>query len=339
MIEARALSRRYPWPQPWWARLRQAGPRPGIQAVADLSLDLAEGRTLALVGESGCGKTTVGRMLVGLETPDAGEVRVDGQPLHATLSGPAGPALALRRRLQMVFQDPQGSLDPRWRVGDAVAEPLLEHRLCPPAEVPGRVAALMEAVGLSPDDMPRWPHQFSGGQRQRVSIARALASEPRYLICDEPTSALDVSVQAQVLNLLVDLQAERRLGLLFISHDLAVVRYVADQVAVMYLGRLVEQAPKATLFAMPRHPYTRLLLGAAPDLGLSGRARTPVPGDLPDPMAVPGGCAFHPRCPHAQARCRDEIPAWGPADGGQGDAPVPGLVHRVACHLVADGRL
>jgi peptide/nickel transport system ATP-binding protein len=266
--------------------------------------------------------------MVGLETPTAGRALVDAADVHATLAGPADAARALRRRVQMIFRDPYASLNPRWRVRDIVAEPLLEQRLVARADAPARVDALLAAVGLPGVDARRYPHQFSGGQRQRISIARALATEPGFLVCDEPTSALDVSVQAQVLNLMVELQRERRLTCLFISHNLVVVRYVSDAVGVMYLGRLVEIAPRATLFGSPRHPYTHVLLDSVPDVARTGRVRVPIQGELPDPLAPPLGCAFHPRCPHANERCRVERPELLPAGAT-----------RVACHAVHEGRL
>jgi peptide/nickel transport system ATP-binding protein len=328
MIEARGLSKTFDVSAPWLDRLLdRAGPR-RLHAVDDVSFEIPRGRTLALVGESGCGKSTLARMLVGLETPSGGEVRIDGADVHATLAGPRGDARKLRRRIQMIFQDPYASLNPRWRILDIVAEPLLEQGLVTRAEAPARVAALLAAVGLPHADPRRFPHQFSGGQRQRISIARALATEPAFLVCDEPTSALDVSVQAQVLNLMVELQRARELTCVFISHNLVVVRYVSDIVGVMYLGRLVELAPKAALFATPRHPYTHMLLAAIPDVSLSGRARTAVQGEVPNPLAPPQGCAFHPRCPHANERCRAERPLLLPAG-----------TTRVACHAVQEGRL
>jgi peptide/nickel transport system ATP-binding protein len=235
----------------------------------------------------------------------------------------------LRRRMQMIFQDPYASLNPRWKVLDIVGEPLREHGLISDdAGLRTKVGALLHAVGLSAADMPKFAHQFSGGQRQRISIARALATQPEFLVCDEPTSALDVSVQAQVLNIMKDLQREQGLTYLFISHNLAVVRHVADQVGVMYLGRLVELADKAELFARPRHPYTRMLLDAIPDIHMSGSARTPVQGEVPNPLNPPSGCAFHPRCPHANARCAAERPATIDSGGA-----------RVACHALAEGRI
>jgi peptide/nickel transport system ATP-binding protein len=229
----------------------------------------------------------------------------------------------------MIFQDPYASLNPRWTVEEIVGEPLHEHGIISDeAQLKDRVAELLVSVGLSPHDMVKFPHQFSGGQRQRVSIARALATQPEFLVCDEPTSALDVSVQAQVLNIMKDLQRERGLTYLFISHNLAVVRHVSDQVGVMYLGRLVEVAGKQQLFGQPRHPYTRMLLDAIPKMHDTGRARTPVQGEVPNPLAPPTGCAFHPRCPHANERCTMERPAL---------LEIQGI--KVACHAVEEGRI
>jgi peptide/nickel transport system ATP-binding protein len=328
VVEARRLGKTYELHAPWTDRLlRRGGPR-RIVAVDDVSFRIARGRTLALVGESGCGKSTLARLMVGLETPTHGSAWVDRVEVQATLAGPEDAARALRRRMQMVFQDPYASLNPRWRIGDIVAEPLLEQGLILPDQAPQRVAALLASVGLEGLDVRRFPHQFSGGQRQRVSIARAIATSPEFLVCDEPTSSLDVSVQAQVLNLMVDLQRERALTCLFISHNLVVVRYVADDVGVMYLGRLVELAPKAELFVAPRHPYTRMLLAAVPDLRSRERERAPVLGEVPDPLAPPAGCAFHPRCPHANERCRVEQPVLRASGAAQ-----------VACHAVEEGRL
>jgi peptide/nickel transport system ATP-binding protein len=328
MIEARALGKAYDVSAPWLDRvLNRAAPR-RLQAVDEVSFTIERGRTLALVGESGCGKSTLARLMVGLEVPTRGSMHVDGADVHATLAGPRAAARALRRRMQMIFQDPYASLNPRWRILDIVAEPLLEQGLIRRAEAPARVAALLAAVGLPQADARKFPHQFSGGQRQRISIARALATEPEFLVCDEPTSALDVSVQAQVLNLMVDLRRGRGLTCVFISHNLVVVRYVSDVVGVMYLGRLVEIAPKGSLFGAPRHPYTHMLLAAIPDVRMAARRRGAVAGEVPNPLAPPPGCAFHPRCPHANERCRIERPMLlqaGPS--------------RVACHAVEEGRL
>ncbi|MBQ0930088.1 ATP-binding cassette domain-containing protein [Ideonella sp. 4Y16] len=327
LVQVQDLSRRFDVSAPWLTRVIERRPRQWLQAVDGVSFEIERGRTLALVGESGCGKSTVARVLVGLYEPSGGQVLFDGRDAHAVYA--SADALALRRRVQMIFQDPYASLNPRWRVGDIVGEPLREHGLAPDAAArEGRVAELLQSVGLSAADGAKFPHQFSGGQRQRVSIARALATAPEFLVCDEPTSALDVSVQAQVLNLMKDLQRERGLTYLFISHNLAVVRHVSDEVGVMYLGRLVERAPTRRLFAMPRHPYTRMLLDAIPSLAAPGRARTPVQGDVPNPLQPPTGCGFHPRCPLANARCRAERPALRALDEG-------GVV---ACHAVEEGR-
>ena len=325
LVEVRDLTKTFDVSAPWLNRVIERRPRQWVHAVDGVSFEIPKGQTLALVGESGCGKSTVARLLVGLHAPTRGEVRIDGQSLHATLVTPEGQAL--RRRLQMIFQDPYASLNPRWTVADIVGEPLLEHGLLTDrAALRERAAELLTQVGLAGADLDRFPHQFSGGQRQRVSIARALATSPEFLVCDEPTSALDVSVQAQVLNLMKDLQ--RGLTYLFISHNLAVVRHVSDRVGVMYLGRLVEVADKRTLFRQPRHPYTRMLLDAIPDIRMSGRARTPVQGEVPDALNPPAGCAFNPRCPHANARCRAERPVLTEVDGV-----------RVACHAVEERRI
>jgi peptide/nickel transport system ATP-binding protein len=276
-----------------------------------------------LVGESGCGKSTVARLAVGLYRPSAGQVMFDGRDLAE-----ARAASDQRRRMQMIFQDPYASLNPRWRVRDIIAEPIRAFGLLPDrAAQEARVAELLTQVGLSPLDGHKFPHEFSGGQRQRISIARALSSNPEFLVCDEPTSALDVSVQAQILNLMKELQSRMGLTYLFISHNLAVVRQVSDQIGVMYLGRIAELAPAESLFRRPRHPYTRALMEAIPDLDMTGRARIPVGGEVPSPINPPTGCAFHPRCPLAGPRCKAERPELKPA----GDA-------MVACHAVEEGR-
>ncbi|TSE24864.1 Oligopeptide transport ATP-binding protein OppF [Tepidimonas sediminis] len=327
LVAVHDLARTFDVSAPWLNRVLERKPRQLLHAVDGVTFDIPRGCTLALVGESGCGKSTVARLLVGLYRPSRGRVLFEGQDVHATLATRQGRVL--RRRVQMIFQDPYASLNPRWRVEAIVAEPLREHGLVRDrAALRERVAELLRAVGLSPHDMVKYPHQFSGGQRQRISIARALATQPQFLVCDEPTSALDVSVQAQVLNLMKDLQRQHGLTYLFISHNLAVVRHVSDQVGVMYLGRLVELADKRTLFAQPRHPYTRMLLEAIPKLHATGQARTPVQGEVPNPLNPPGGCAFHPRCPHADARCQAERPALQTIGGV-----------RVACHAVQEGRI
>ncbi len=322
VLEARGLARVFDVSRPWMQRLLAREGRILLHAVSEASFEIERGTTLALVGESGCGKSTVARMAVGLLPPSAGEIRFEGQPLSL-----ARRRAALRRRMNMIFQDPYASLNPRWRVRDIVAEPIRAFRLARRREVPARVARLLVQVGLSANDGERYPHEFSGGQRQRVSIARALASEPEFLVCDEPTSALDVSVQAQILNLMRDLQLRLDLTYLFISHNLAVVRHMADRLGVMYLGRIVEIGPAAEIFAAPRHPYTRLLLDAIPDLEMTGRPRTPVGGEVPSPIDPPPGCPFHPRCPLANERCRVERPGYTRA-----------VDVLVACHAVEEGR-
>jgi peptide/nickel transport system ATP-binding protein len=327
LVQARDLARTFDVSAPWLNRVIEQRPRQLLHAVDGVSFDIAKGQTLALVGESGCGKSTVAKLLVGLYEPTRGSFEFGGQDAHAVFKRPEGRQL--RRRIQMIFQDPYASLNPRWTVEDIVGEPLVEHRIIGDrAQLGERVAQLLSSVGLSPQDMEKYPHQFSGGQRQRISIARALATEPEFLVCDEPTSALDVSVQAQVLNIMKDLQRERGLTYLFISHNLAVVRHVSDQVGVMYLGRVVELAGKNRLFGNPRHPYTRMLLDAIPKMHDTGRARTPVQGEVPNPLNPPTGCTFHPRCPHANARCKAERPAL---------LEIQGI--RVACHAVEEGRI
>jgi peptide/nickel transport system ATP-binding protein len=289
-----------------------------------VSFSIRRGETVALVGESGCGKSTVARLIVGLYAPSRGQIVFEGADLADPASAP------LRRRMQMIFQDPYASLNPRWRVRDIVAEPLVAHGVIPgAAALEARLALLLTQVGLAAEDGEKYPHEFSGGQRQRISIARALSSNPEFLVCDEPTSALDVSVQAQILNLMKDLQQRLGLTYLFISHNLAVVAHIATRVGVMYLGRLVEVADAKSLFESPRHPYTRMLIDAIPDLEMSGKARTPVAGEVPNPLSPPGGCTFNPRCPHANERCKVERPAQLDLPGGR----------SVACHAVAEGRL
>jgi peptide/nickel transport system ATP-binding protein len=300
LLRLDSVSRDFDVSRPWLNRVIEGEPRRVLRAVDRVSFVVSKGETLGLVGESGCGKSTVARLIVGLYAPTEGRVEFSG------------------RRMQMIFQDPYASLNPRWRVRDIIAEPMKVLR------VARRTDELLVQVGLSADDGDKYPHEFSGGQRQRISIARALAGEPDLLICDEPTSALDVSVQAQILNLMAELQERLGLTYLFISHNLAVVSLVADRVGVMYFGRIVEMASAADLFARPRHPYTRMLLDAVPDLGMSGKPRTPVAGEVPNPLAPPSGCAFHPRCPHANARCRTEVPQ---------------LIDDVACHAVEEGRI
>jgi len=315
---------------PWLNRVFERKGRVILKAVDGVDLTIRKGETLGLVGESGCGKSTVARLIVGLYAPTRGTIAYEGVTIAGAGASRDEAALRRTRRgMQMIFQDPYASLNPRWRVADIVAEPLRLHRPdLSRTDMAARVAALLEQVGLAAADGTKYPHQFSGGQRQRISIARALSTNPSFLVCDEPTSALDVSVQAQVLNLMRDLQ--RRLGLtyLFISHNLAVVHHIADRVGVMYLGRIVELAPTRELFGTPRHPYTRMLLDAVPDLAMTGVARTAVAGEVPNPLDPPSGCTFHPRCPWANARCREENPVLRPAGGAE-----------VACHAVQEGRL
>ncbi|HSC23615.1 MAG TPA: oligopeptide/dipeptide ABC transporter ATP-binding protein [Casimicrobiaceae bacterium] len=319
---------------PWLARVLSRQPRLLLHAVQDVSFSIRCGETLGLVGESGCGKSTIARLVVGLYRLSGGTITYDGRDIGGLAAG--GAPRELRRRLQMIFQDPYASLNPRWRVADIVAEPIRAQRLLRGGRATrARVDALLSQVGLAAADGQKYPHQFSGGQRQRISIARALASEPEFLACDEPTSALDVSVQAQVLNLMRDLQRELGLTYLFISHNLAVVHHVADRVGVMYLGRIVEIADKATLFRHPQHPYTRMLLDAIPDLAMSGKPRIPVAGEVPNPLSPPSGCAFHPRCPFANERCRRVVPALAPSR----EAAARGDDDRVACHAVEEGRI
>ena len=322
LVVAHDLAKTFDVSAPWLNRVIERKPRQMLNAVDGVSFEIERGKTLALVGESGCGKSTVARLLVGLYEPTRGGLTFDGQDAHAAFK--SNDAKAMRKRIQMIFQDPYASLNPRWTVDNIIGEPLKEHGLINDAEeLKARVAELLKSVGLSPLDMVKYPHQFSGGQRQRISIARALATAPEFLVCDEPTSALDVSVQAQVLNIMKDLQRERGLTYLFISHNLAVVRHVSDQVGVMYLGRLVELADKHTLFGNPQHPYTKMLLDAIPKMHDTGRARTPVQGDVPNPLNPPTGCTFHPRCPQATDICRAERPALRDFKG-----------IKIACHAV-----
>ncbi len=324
-MEAIAVSRVFDVSKPWLQRTLSGTGRRTLRAVDEVSFAIPKGTTLSLVGESGCGKSTVARLAVGLYPPSSGEIRFEGQPLSSARAQPA-----LRRRMNMIFQDPYASLNPRWRVRDIVAEPLRAFGMLHGAAVAEGVAALLTQVGLAAADGLKYPHEFSGGQRQRISIARALSSEPDFLVCDEPTSALDVSVQAQILNLMRELQGRLGLTYLFISHNLAVIRHMSDQLGVMYLGRIVEHGPGEAVFTQPRHPYTRLLLDAIPDLaaaGGPGRTRPGVGGEVPSPIAPPSGCTFHPRCPLANERCRIERPGYTQA----------GAV-RVACHAVQEGR-
>jgi peptide/nickel transport system ATP-binding protein len=323
MLEVRDLARSFDVSRPLIQRMVAREGKRMLRAVDGVTFSIPKGTTLSLVGESGCGKSTVARLVVGLYGPTRGEVIFDSQPLSVARADPKQ-----RQRMQMIFQDPYASLNPRWRVADIIAEPIRAFGLvASKADEQAQVARLLTQVGLSPLDGQKFPHEFSGGQRQRISIARALSSRPEFLVCDEPTSALDVSVQAQILNLMKQLQRELGLTFLFISHNLAVVRQVSDRVGVMYLGRMAELAPAETLFTQPRHPYTRALMEAIPDLAMTGRQRIPVGGEVPSPITPPSGCAFHPRCPLANDRCKSERPELKPA----GEA-------MVACHAVEEGR-
>ena len=327
LIEVRDLAKTFDVSKPWLMRLLEGLPVQALQAVDGVAFSIRRGETFSLVGESGCGKSSVARMVVGLDRPTRGSVVFDGTDL-AALRRRADIA-PLRRRMQMIFQDPYASLNPRWRVADVVAEPLNAFGLVGSRlERTEKVAEMLQQVGLSPDDGRKYPHEFSGGQRQRISIARALAANPDFVVCDEPTSALDVSVQAQILNLMKDLQQRFGLTYLFISHDLSVVNHVSSRIGVMYLGRLCEVATARDLFRHPQHPYSRLLLDTIPDVAMAGRARTPVPGEVPDPIDPPPGCAFHPRCPFASERCLQERPE--PAQYGHS---------TVACHAVEERRI
>lgn len=327
LIEVHDLAKTFDVSRPWLARVLERLPVQTLKAVNGVKFTIRRGETFSLVGESGCGKSSVARMVVGLDRPTRGSVVFDGMDLAGLRR--RSDIAPLRRRMQMIFQDPYASLNPRWRVEDIVAEPIDAFGLVANrSERSGKVAESLRQVGLSREDARKFPHEFSGGQRQRISIARALAANPDFLVCDEPTSALDVSVQAQILNLMKELQKRFGLTYLFISHDLSVVYHVSSRIGVMYLGRLCEISTAKDLFRQPLHPYTRLLLDTIPDVEMTGRERVSVPGEVPDPIDPPPGCSFHPRCPFANERCRQEIPT--PLQRGQG---------MVACHAVEEGRL
>ena len=293
-----------------------------VRAVDGVTFAINEGETLGLVGESGCGKSTVGKTILKLIEPTAGKITLEGKDITALSRREMRP---YRREMQIIFQDPYSSLNPRMSVGNIVGEPFVIHKLAKGREKEDRVAELFRRVGLRPEQMRSYPHEFSGGQRQRVGIARALALNPKLIIGDEPVSALDVSIQAQVINLLMDLQAERGLSYLFISHDLAVVEHISHRVAVMYLGKLVELADKKTIYSNPQHPYTEALLSAVPvpDPAARRKKRVLLEGDVPSAIDPPSGCRFHTRCPYVEARCRTEEPQWREVEKG----------HWVACHL------
>jgi len=315
LVNIESLTRVFDVSKPWLNRVIERREKAFLTAVSDVSFEIEEGEVYALVGESGSGKSTIGKMLVGLLPPSKGAVEIRG--IDLARSSDADAIDAVRADIQMIFQDPFASLNPRWRVRDIISEPVAARG----GATNGLAERLLEQVGLSARDAGKFPHEFSGGQRQRICIARALASEPKLIVCDEPTSALDVSVQAQVLNLMSDLRDELGLTYLFISHDLTVVQHMADKVGVLYLGRLVEEATPEQLFDTPKHPYTQMLLAAAPQLGEFGRDVPPPMGEIPDPINPPSGCAYHPRCPLADGQCKSERPAMRELDGV-----------RVACH-------
>jgi peptide/nickel transport system ATP-binding protein len=326
-IQVDNLSRIFDVSRPWLERLTQRLPRQYLVAAANVSFIIDRRETFGLVGESGSGKSTIARMIVGLIPPSDGNVVIDGLQVTGRVQSAADQKA--RRGIQMVFQDPYSSLNPRWRAFDIIAEPIRAFRLCNnQVATKRRVEELLHLVGLDPVDGLKYPHEFSGGQRQRIAIARALASQPEFIVCDEPTSALDVSVQAQVLNLMRDLQDQLGLTYLLISHNLAVVRHMANRVGVMYLGRIVEMAPSKELFRNPRHPYTRMLLDAVPQLDRARAHREPVEGEVANPLHPPAGCPFHPRCPHANERCQVAPPrliAMGSSS--------------VSCHAVEERRI
>ncbi len=316
LVAAQNLTRIFDVSKPWLNRVLEGKSKSLLTAVSDVSFEIPEGAIYALVGESGSGKSTIGKMLVGLLGPSSGGITI--RDVDLAREEDADKVAAVRADIQMIFQDPYASLNPRWRVRDIIAEPIAAKG----GVTEGLAEALLEKVGLSARDAGKFPHEFSGGQRQRICIARALASEPKLIVCDEPTSALDVSVQAQVLNLMSDLRDDLGLTYVFISHDLTVVQHMADVIGVLYLGRLVEEAAPDALFAAPKHPYTQMLLEAAPRLDAFGRDVPPPQGEIPDPINPPSGCAFHPRCPLATDRCKTERPEMRRL--GQ---------RRVACHL------
>jgi oligopeptide/dipeptide ABC transporter ATP-binding protein len=323
LLEVNDLTRHFDVSPPALERLLQGKPRAAVKALDGVTFTIRRGETFSLVGESGCGKTTVARCVVGLYRPTAGNIVFDGVDLGRLKQRKA--MVPIRRRMQMIFQDPYASLNPRWRVRNIVAEPLVTHGLiADKAELRARVGELLEQVRLAPADGDKFPHEFSGGQRQRISIARALALNPRLIVADEPVSALDVSIQAQVINLMMDLQREKRLSYLFIAHDLAVVEHISHRIAVMYLGKIVEYADKKTLFTNPLHPYTEALLSAVPVPNPKlKREKRLLQGDVPSPINPPPGCAFHTRCPYAFDRCKVDAPKLVELSPG----------HGVSCHL------
>ncbi|MEE4605546.1 MAG: oligopeptide/dipeptide ABC transporter ATP-binding protein [Desulfobacteraceae bacterium] len=327
LLRVSDLKRYFDVSKPLLNRLLEGKPRMILKAVSGIDFEIIKGQTFALVGESGCGKSTVANLVVGLHSPTSGKIEFEGVDMAAVTN--RTQMEQLRRRMAMIFQDPYASLNPRWRVSAIVSEPIRAFGLLRGARtISQRTAELLTQVGLSPADGEKYPHEFSGGQRQRISIARALASQPEFIVCDEPTSALDVSVQAQILNLMKRLQNKFDLTYLFISHDLAVVRHMADKVGVMYLGRLCEVAPVDNIFDNPLHPYTQLLLETIPDVEMTGGKKAPVAGEIPNPIDPPSGCPFHPRCPLMAAACRTIRPQLVTLDSGV----------QVACHAVIQGK-
>jgi peptide/nickel transport system ATP-binding protein len=307
LVTVENLTRVFDVSKPWLNRVIEGHPKQFLTAVDNVSFAIPKGKTFALVGESGSGKSTIAKMIVGLIRPSSGRIAFDGADISGL--GTDAESRSIRRRFQMIFQDPYASLNPRMRVGDIIAEPIRTFGLEADAQgIDARVGELLRLVKLDPRDGVKFPHEFSGGQRQRIAIARALAGKPEFIVCDEPTSALDVSVQAQILNLMRDLQEEFALTYLFISHNLAVVRHMANEVGVLYLGRLVEAAPTRQLFTAPSHPYTRMLLDSVPDMAMTGKAREPATGEIPNPINPPSGCHYHLRCPLVQDVCRTTRP-------------------------------
>lgn len=317
LVTISSLTRVFDVSRPWLNRVIERLPVKHLKAVSDVSLTISEKSVYALVGESGSGKSTIGKIVVGLLPPTKGSVTIKGVDLARETD--ESLVKEIRSDIQMIFQDPFASLNPRWRVKKIIEEPVKSAG----GNTQGVSERLLELVGLSKDDANKYPHEFSGGQRQRICVARALSSEPKLIVCDEPTSALDVSVQAQVLNLMSDLKDKLGLTYLFISHDLTVVRHMADTIGVLYLGRLVEEASTEVLFSNPQHPYTQMLFDAAPRLDSFGREIDPPKGEIPDPINPPTGCAYHPRCPNAIDRCKSELPLLDEKSD-----------RRVACHLV-----
>jgi len=315
-VTVKGLTRIFDVSKPWLNRVLEGRKKAFLTAVSEVDFEIEERTTYALVGESGSGKSTIGKMLVGLLNPSEGNVEVEG--INLVTEADAEKVGAVRSNIQMIFQDPYASLNPRWRVRDIIVEPVAAQG----GKTEGLAERLLEQVGLHASDAGKFPHEFSGGQRQRICIARSLASEPKLIVCDEPTSALDVSVQAQVLNLMSDLKDDLGLTYLLITHDLTVVRHMADRIGVLYLGRLVEEADPETLFSTPKHPYTQMLLDAAPRMDAFGREVPPPQGEIPDPIDPPSGCAFHPRCPIATNICRKDRPEMRALGTG-----------KVACHL------